>query len=57
MADALDVNISHNSNPKLLLINDSRYISVIVISIDAVGEEVPSQLMDMSPVYRISRIL
>lgn len=35
MADALDVNIAHNSNPKLLLINDSRSISGIVIHTDA----------------------
>jgi hypothetical protein len=35
MADALDVNIAYSSNPKLLLINDSRSISGIVIHIDA----------------------
>jgi hypothetical protein len=31
MVDALDVNITHSSNPKLLLINGSRSISGIVI--------------------------
>jgi hypothetical protein len=34
MANALDVNIVHNSNPKLLLINDSRSVSGIVIHME-----------------------
>jgi hypothetical protein len=35
MEDALDVNIAHNSSPKLLLINDSRFVSGIVIRVGA----------------------
>jgi hypothetical protein len=35
MEDALDVNIANNSSSKLLLINDNRSISGIVIHIDA----------------------
>jgi hypothetical protein len=31
MANALDVNILHSSNPKLLLMNDRRFVSCIVI--------------------------